>query len=114
MAYNKKSKKNLKMFKKGEKRTIDAAKNQKRGVSIITALKDVLREGKGGITAEKLAIAIGVHIIKGNAGMAKIAVEHLDGKVPEHNINRNLNENYTVSKKEYAVIRKKMLKHDDC
>jgi len=76
------NKKNLIPFKKGEKRTSDAGKKSKRGVSIKNAIKRALLKGDK-FTADIIADSLLTHTTKGNAAMAKLIMEYIDGKVTD-------------------------------
>jgi len=64
----------------------EAGKKSKRPVSLKRALKEMfqkqLKEG-GKITEENFVKACALSGMKGNAGMAKIIFEYIDGKVPQ-------------------------------
>jgi hypothetical protein len=75
------------------KRASEAGKKSKRGVSLKRALKEMFqkqaKEG-GKITEENFVKACALAGMKGNAGMAKLLFEYIDGKVAE-NINAEVN-----------------------
>jgi len=77
---------NLKPFKKGEKRAVECGKKSKRGVSLKTALKKMFKEQNdmsGDLSEENFVKACTLAGMKGNAGMAKIIFEYIDGKVKQ-------------------------------
>ena len=73
---------NLIPFKKGDKRTIEAGKKSKRGVSIKHAIRRALLKGDK-FTSDIIADALLTHTTKGNAAMAKLIMEYIDGKVTD-------------------------------
>ena len=68
-------------FKKGSKRTIEAAKKSKRGVSLVTTLKRKLENNPD--IADQLMQALIEHAVDGSPAHMKLAMEYLDGKVTD-------------------------------
>lgn len=68
-------------FKKGSKEASECGKKSKRGVSIKSAMKRLIKSGK--VDVDKYAQSLFDNAMKGNAGIAKLISEYLDGKVTE-------------------------------
>jgi len=105
MAVKKKSKKNLKPFKKGDSRAIEAGKKSKRGISIVTALKKQFLSGE--IDIDKIAKEM-IEQMPKNPAMAKLIIEQLDGKPLDKIEITGAKENYIiVTPQENAMMKNK-------
>lgn len=92
------------------KKASEAGKKSKRGVSFKRALIEMFQKEakKGGkLTEETFVKACTLAAMKGNAGMARMIFEYIDGKVPD-NINiDNKQEFIIVTPEEKAMMEKK-------
>ncbi len=69
-------------FKKGDPWASEAGKRSKRGPSLLTALKKTLATDKK-LTPDRISQGMLLSMMKGNAGMARLVMEYLEGKVPD-------------------------------
>ena len=86
MTVTKKSLKNLKPYKKGEKRTVDSAKKSKRPPTFKNLINDIFEQNKkkkGKLTLENYMQAVLVQAIKGNSTALKEINDRYFGKVKE-------------------------------
>ena len=79
----------------------EAGKKSKRGISIKSALKRQLREGK--IDSDTLALAILKKVLHGDAAMTRLVMEHLDGK-PKDTVDLKKKYHVTVEAKDTKVL----------
>ena len=68
-------------FKKGDPRTIAAAKKSRRGPSLVTKLKNYLRDNPD--KEKALVEALVNNALDGNPAHMKMALEYVDGKVKD-------------------------------
>ncbi len=96
-------------FKKGNKKAREAGKKGKRSISLAKALKEMFIkevEKKGKLTPDFFVKACALKGAAGNAAMARMIFEYIDGKVPE-NLNVKNEQTYLiVSLKEKAMLDK--------
>lgn len=72
--------KTLKPYKKGSKRASECAKKQKRGISIVRAIKEQFESGNVNLKLVSKGMCL---MMAKNPAMARLVMEYIDGKVPD-------------------------------